>query len=140
MDFKADDNLSLIMTHHPVCIDVSEKLQVAKDLMDKHTVRHVPVLEGKVLVGIISKTDIDRINYLQSSDNEVINANVWNTMTVSSLMTKNVNTVSKDDTIKDAAEILCFSSYHALPVTDGDDVVGIVTTTDLLRYLLKLYK
>ncbi|MBL0027190.1 MAG: CBS domain-containing protein [Saprospiraceae bacterium] len=48
-------------------------------------------------------------------------------------------TVQHDDTIKEAAEILSLGSYHALPVLDGNDIVGIVTTTDLLVYLLKLY-
>ncbi|MBK8516394.1 MAG: CBS domain-containing protein [Saprospiraceae bacterium] len=54
-------------------------------------------------------------------------------------MTQNVHTVQHDDTIKEAAEILSLGSYHALPVLDGNDIVGIVTTTDLLVYLLKLY-
>ena len=59
------------------------------------------------------------------------------TLTVEQLMSKSVHTLQHDDTIKEAAEMLSLSSYHSLPVLDGNTLVGIVTSTDLILYLLK---
>lgn len=54
-------------------------------------------------------------------------------------MTKEVITVQKDDTILDAAVILSKNEFHALPVTDNGKLVGIVTTTDLIKFLIDQY-
>jgi CBS domain-containing protein len=135
----AEAKVSLIMTHNPVCLDANQTLKEAKNIMSKYSVRHVPVIKGKELVGIISKADIDRIKYIESGASEYVSSDFFEVLTIQHVMTKSVNTVQHDDTIKDAAELLSLGSYHALPVLDGSDVVGIVTTTDLLIYLLKLY-
>ncbi len=140
MKLRTEDRVSLIMTDNPICIDEGEVLRSAKDIMSKFSVRHVPVTKGKALVGIISKADIDRIKYMESGAAEFVSSDFFDILSVSHVMTKNANTVQHDDTIKEAAEILSLGSYHALPVMDGDDIVGIVTTTDLLVYLLKLYE
>jgi CBS domain-containing protein len=54
-------------------------------------------------------------------------------------MSKNLISVSPETTIKEAAEILATREFHALPVCKGDLLVGIVTTTDLIKYLLEQY-
>jgi CBS domain-containing protein len=55
-------------------------------------------------------------------------------------MVKNPIKISSDITIKSVAEILAKNEFHALPVVDGDELVGIVTTTDLLLYLINQYE
>ena len=47
--------------------------------------------------------------------------------------------ISPDTTIKEAAEILAEQTFHALPVTDNGNLVGMLTTTDLIKYLLEQY-
>ena len=140
MKLRVEDRVSLIMTDNPICIDQGDVLRCAKDIMAKFSVRHLPVMKQNVLVGIISKSDIDRIKYIETGAAEFVSCDLLDTLFVSQVMTKNANTVQHDDTIKEATEILCLGSYHALPVMDGDDMVGIVTTTDLLVHLLKLYE
>ncbi len=140
MKLRADDKVSMIMTDNPICLDESEVLRIAKDVMSKCSVRHVPVTRGKELVGIISKADLDRVKYMETGAAEFVSSDFFDILSISHVMTKNANTVQHDDTIKEAAEILSLGSYHALPVMDGDDIVGIVTTTDLLGYLLRLYE
>jgi CBS domain-containing protein len=54
-------------------------------------------------------------------------------------MAKNLITISPETTIKEAAEILSSKEFHALPVVLGDLLVGIVTTTDLIKYLIDQY-
>ncbi|MCB0540847.1 MAG: CBS domain-containing protein, partial [Bacteroidetes bacterium] len=55
------------------------------------------------------------------------------------VMTKNIKTVQQEDLIVDVANILAHSHFHALPVLDGKKLVGIVTTTDLLKFLVDQY-
>jgi CBS domain-containing protein len=52
---------------------------------------------------------------------------------------KKLVTVSPDTTIKEVAEILASREFHALPVCEGDLLVGIVTTKDLIKYLIEQY-
>jgi CBS domain-containing protein len=55
-------------------------------------------------------------------------------------MAKKIRSVSPQTSIKEVAELLAAREFHALPVVDGGDLVEIVTTTDLIKYLLKQYQ
>lgn len=48
-------------------------------------------------------------------------------------------TISQEDTIKDASKILADREFHALPVVDHGKVVGIITTTDIINYFLQQF-
>ena len=55
-------------------------------------------------------------------------------------MTKSLITLNKDQSIRDAAELLAEGTFHSLPVVDEDDkLVGMVTSTDLIKHLRELY-
>ena len=54
-------------------------------------------------------------------------------------MTKQIETVQKDDLIKEVAELFARGKFNALPVVEDNKLVGIVTTTDIINYLLELY-
>ena len=64
---------------------------------------------------------------------------VYNMFTIEQVMAKKLITVSSDTTIKEVAEILAEKEFHALPVVDNEILVGIVTTTDLIKYLINQY-
>ena len=57
-------------------------------------------------------------------------------MPSTSLMKHSPETVSPDDTIKDAAEVFAKREFHALPVVEDDKLVGIITTTDIINYFI----
>jgi CBS domain-containing protein len=61
-------------------------------------------------------------------------------LSIEQIMVKNPIKVTSNITIKSVAEILAKNEFHALPVVDLDELVGIVTTTDLLKYLLEQYE
>jgi CBS domain-containing protein len=109
--------------------------------MRKYNIRHVPVLRSKQLVGIISKTDINRLafsDYLDGEENADVA--VFNMLSIEQVMTSKPRVVKESATIYDVAKILSKEEFHALPVVDnGDQLVGIVTTTDVIRYLLDQY-
>ena len=61
------------------------------------------------------------------------------TQVISQVMANNPKKVSSNSTIKDVASLLASREFHALPVVDNERLVGIVTTTDLLNFLIDLY-
>jgi predicted transcriptional regulator len=60
-------------------------------------------------------------------------------LTIEQVMRSSIRTINADATIKEAAEIFASEEFHALPVIEGDKLVGIVTTTDIINYLLEQY-
>lgn len=133
--------ISTIMTKDVVKLNLSDNLTKAEMLFKKHHIRHIPVVNGNKIIGILSYTDLLRISFADAVDDDEddIDTTVYNLFTVEQVMAKNLETITPDTTIKAAAEILATREFHALPVCEGDLLVGIVTTTDLIRYLIDQY-
>lgn len=136
MDVK--DKVAKIMTTDLVQLNVSDDLYKAEKLFHKHKIRHIPVIDGRKIVGILSLTDLMRISYADviDEDDDTVESVVYNMFRLSQVMTRVPETVPSDASIKDAAEILSSREFHALPVVDGEELVGIITTTDVIRYYL----
>ena len=64
---------------------------------------------------------------------------MYDVLSIEQVMTKNLSVVQASDTIHDVAVTLSKNEFHALPVLDGEKVTGIVTTTDLIKYLIDQY-
>ena len=94
------------------------------------------VLEDQVKKEIFSRYN-SSITPLKKA--EIDNA-IYDMLSIEQIMVKNPIKVTSNITIKSVAEILAKNEFHALPVVDLDELVGIVTTTDLLKYLLEQYE
>jgi CBS domain-containing membrane protein len=138
---KSEVPVSTIMTKNVVKLNLSDDLTKAEILFKKHKIRHIPVVTGHKVVGILSLTDLLRISFADSvdDDDEVIDVTVYNMFTVEQVMVKKVEMISPETSIRKVADILSKREFHALPVVEGDILVGIVTTTDLIKYLLKQF-
>jgi len=135
--------VNTIMTRNIHVVQLEDKLTDARELIRKHGIRHVPVIYGKQLVGIISKTDLNRLTFssLFAGQDDADEA-VFDMLTISQVMSHKPRVVRANDTIKEIAEILSTEEFHALPVVDDKDetkLIGIVTTTDVIKYLLEQY-
>lgn len=132
--------VSEIMSKEVIAITQDDGLDVAEHLFKKHHIRHIPVVNGKRIVGMLSLTDLLRISFADEvEDDEEVETIVYNMFTIDQVMTKNLISVRPESTIKEVAEILASKEFHALPVISNEELVGIVTTTDLIKYLLKQY-
>ncbi|MCA0232714.1 MAG: CBS domain-containing protein [Bacteroidetes bacterium] len=137
---KRREPISHIMTKNVATVQVSDDLHDVIDLVKKNHIRHVPVLEGHDVVGIISSTDINRLTFSSLFENqEGADEAILEMLSISQVMTQKPRTVEATLSIKEVAEILASEEYHALPVIENGQLVGIVTTTDVIKYLLEQY-
>lgn len=133
--------VSTIMTKNLVKLNLADDLMKAEALFKKHHIRHIPVVNGNKIIGMLSYTDILRISYADAVDEDetTVDVTVYNMFSIGQVMARDLITVSPDATIKEVAEILAKKEFHALPVVEHDVLVGIVSTTDLIKYLIEQY-
>lgn len=126
------------MTAHVITLNKSDDLETAEKLFKSWKIRHIPVVNGKQIIGMLSYTDLLRISFADAVDeNEYdVDTTVYNMFTIEQVMAKNLVSVPSTATIKEVAELLAKKEFHALPVVDNNELVGIVTTTDLINYLI----
>jgi len=131
-------NVRDLMTTSPITVSPEMPVLEARQLMVEKRIRHLLVVNGPKLVGIITDRDI-RLNL----PSPATSLSVWEInyllarLTVASTMTKNVVTVGPRQQAKEAAQLMLDRRIGALPVVDGDGLVGIITETDLLRAFVK---
>ena len=131
--------ISEIMTKNIIALNRDDDLETAEMLFKRNKIRHIPVVAEEVIIGMLSYTDLLRISFADAvyETEEEVDTLVYNMFTIDQVMAKNVVTVPTTSTIKKVAKILAENEFHALPVVDDGRLVGIVTTTDLINYLLK---
>ena len=133
--------ISAIMTSDVITLNYNDDLTTAELLFKSNKIRHIPVVSDNRVVGMLSYTDLLRISFADAVDEEehMVDTVVYNMFTIEQVMAKNLVKVSSDTLIKDVAEILSNNEFHAMPVIDDGELVGIVTTTDLINYLIEQY-
>jgi len=133
--------VSDIMTKNVITLNTTDDLDKAENLFKLHSIRHIPVVSGEAIIGMLSYTDLLRISYADATDDQDSNVDtvVYNMFTIQQVMAKNLIIVSSNTTIKEVAELLSKKEFHALPVVDNNVLVGIVTTTDLINYLINQF-
>src|SRR5690554_4551551 len=138
---KKNAPVSTIMTTNVIKLNVSDSLNKAERLFKENKIRHIPVMDGTKIIGMLSYTDLLRISFAETidEDDEIIDVTVYDVFSIEQVMAKKLVCITPDTPIRDAAEILAKREFHALPVTEDNNLVGIITTTDLIRYLLDQY-
>ncbi len=115
------------MTESPHTIGKDQTLERASAVMRAHDIRHLPVLEGGVLLGILSNRDVYLIETLQDVDPTRV--------TVEEAMSAEPYAVSPETPLKDVVREMIAHKYGAAVVMRGREVAGIFTTIDALRAL-----
>jgi acetoin utilization protein AcuB len=130
------------MTRNPITTTPERPITEALDLMRREKVRRLPVVSrpyGK-LVGIVAEEDL-----LYASPSPATSLSVWEInyllakLQVREVMTKEVITVTEDETLENAARIMVDNKIGGLPVMRGDTLVGIITETDLFKIFIELF-
>lgn len=127
-----------LMTVIPNTVTIDTTLRTMVGLMKSQGYRQLPVLDKGKLVGIVTDRDIRLVMnspivlHGRWQDEELLDK-----VTAESCMTPNPITVTPDTPAARAAEMLSTYKFGALPVVDGDSLVGIITVTDFLDYFIE---
>ncbi len=127
------------MSSDILSVNQTQTLKEVNEILQNKHVRHVPVVSGKKVIGMLSSTDIQKISFINTVDGNDLTTGMFDVLTIDQVMTKDLKTMQQDETIYEAAKLLSTRDFHAIPVLDGEDLVGIVTSTDLLKYLVEQY-
>ena len=119
------------MTHPPVSAPPDAPIRTALRLMRTAEVRHLLVMDGDRLTGVVSNRDVRRLLEDASLPARLSEP-------VSRIMTEGPVTVAPETGVTVAARLLLEARIGALPVRDGDQIVGIFTKSDALEALLAL--
>ncbi len=131
--------VSQIMSKDVLTVNKTQTIKEVNEMLHNKSIHHVPVVSGKEVIGMLTSTDLQKISFVNSADEGEITTAMWDVLNIEQVMTKHVETAQQDDTIYDVAKTLSTSDFHALPVMDKNEIVGIVTSTDLLKYLVDQY-
>ena len=126
-----------LVTTDVLCVHENQQLSDVTALFRENHIHHVPVLKGKKPVGIISTQDIFKLIFdVDSTDDRMLDTLLDHSYKITDVMTSKLVILDESLTIKDAAKLLVDSSFHSVLIVDNKgDLTGIVTTTDLIRYL-----
>ena len=136
---KRSEPISKIMSTNLVTVHHGDPVSKVRQLATQHGVHHIPVVSGDQLVGIISWSDMLRVSFGDTfnADQRTVDATLDHTFTIEQLMHKNPVTLADNASVRDAAEILAKGEFHSIPGVHGTKLVGLVTSTDLIKYMLE---
>jgi acetoin utilization protein AcuB len=123
------------MTRELVTVVSETTAAEALALCRMNRIRHLPVLEGRRLVGVISDRDLRAAT---PALGDLARAEALDRIRVADEMARDVATAGPEDPIEDAAMAMYERKIGCLPVVDGEDLVGILTTSDVMRALVRL--
>ena len=127
-----------VMTSNPLIIGSEALLAEAERLMEECNVRRLPVIEDGRLVGIISKGDLREARMAELAARHPYEpATEENWLTVAEAMTSPVITVTPQTPLVEAARLMLQHKIDGLPVLEADQLVGILTGTDIIRLLVR---
>lgn len=130
--------VSAFMSTDLITVAPDESLLRVKEIFEQHSFHHIPVVRFKEIVGIVSKTNFDHFMGGASlvGNDRFINDLRLKSTKVQDIMTKGLGKLEPDDRLNVALEIFCMNRFHALPVVQNNELVGILTPYDIMKALL----
>jgi acetoin utilization protein AcuB len=127
-----------VMTTNPLTMSPEESLMEALQMMRLRHIRRIPILADGKLVGLLTEGDLKRAEPSTLSHTQEEFTQVMESTQVNRIMIKNLITATPDMPLVEAARTLWKSKYGALPVLDGEKLVGILTDNDLIGALVRV--
>jgi CBS domain-containing membrane protein len=128
-----------IMMGNPVTLKPADTLDLANDIISLGRIRHIPIVEEGRPVGLLSER-----NLIGAAASEIFGLKqkrksaLLKTVLIKDVMKKRVIATKPDTSIKDAARLMADTRIGCVPVIESGALVGLLTTTDILRYVERL--
>ncbi|MDR4507330.1 MAG: CBS domain-containing protein [Candidatus Brocadiaceae bacterium] len=120
-----------------VTLNVDSKLGFAEDIMYLGRIRHIPVIDGENIVGLLTQRDLYKASLTSIVTSWEENKEFLDSVKIAEVMTKNVSTITPDLKIEEAARIMIDKKIGCLPVVkEKNRLVGLITETDVLQYFV----
>lgn len=138
---KKNESIEKVLTRKVITAHLGQSVSDIRKTFAKERFHHMPVVSGKKLIGMISASDILGITVEGiPSDERSMDAYLDHQFSIEGLMSDELRTLPTKSTVADAAKVLSDGAFHAIPVvSEGGSLEGLVTSTDLIRYLRDLY-
>ena len=128
--------VSSIMSTDLLTVKADDNLNAVKDIFEKHRIHHIPVVIGKHIVGIISYSDFSHyVRGVDRYEEKYIKERRLLQTKAADIMTEGLAKLEPEDRIDVAVNIFKENRFHALPVVSDGELVGIVTTHDIIKLL-----
>ena len=129
--------VSSIMTKDLITVNPEDPISRVNEIFESNNIHHIPVVRYKEIVGIISKTDFLYFmrGYTNNSEDRFINDARLKAYKAQELMTSGLAKLDTFDSVAAAVEIFKLNRFHAVPILENNDLVGIVTTHDIIKHL-----
>lgn len=135
---RPDEPIARIMTEAVVVIEADRPVSEVLDCFFQYPIHHLPVVRDGRLAGMLSSADVMKLECFLPKSTTDRASYLDERLTIEQLMRTPVVSLQANASLGDAAEQLIESGVHAAPIVDEDDrVLGIVTTTDIMRSLLR---
>ena len=122
-----------------ITVTKDERMTVAKKIMKEKNIRHLPVVDGKKLIGLVTNMDIRKAEASPATSLEIRELHyLLDKLTVGEIMTRNVITISPDISIEEATTLLHDNKIGCLPVVEDGNLVGIITENDVMEILIEV--
>lgn len=126
-----------VMTSRVVTVDPQDSVAVAIRLMRQGQLHRLPVVKDGVLLDIVTSSDLRRVTGLASILRDPSQDNfLWRYIPVSNAMSRNLITLAPEQPIAEAAQLMIERHIGGLPVVEQGRLVGILTTSDLLKAMM----
>jgi CBS domain-containing protein len=132
------DRVRDIMETKLVTISANERLSTVDDIMTLGRVRHIPVVQAGRLVGVVSHRDLLRASLSGLSQHRDAERRAFLAVVeIARVMSTPPIVIAPSATIEQAAAVMAARRIGCLPVLEGDELVGMVTETDILRWVAR---
>jgi CBS domain-containing protein len=134
---KHHHNITEVMTADVRTVHRGQSLGEVWELLNANEFHHVPVVDGTKPVGMVSSTDIVKLVYnYEGTDDRMLRTVLDHEFSLEDAMSNALETVNSTGTIRHAADLMADGNIHSVLVVNEDGgLAGIVTSTDLIRFL-----
>ncbi|MCB0705505.1 MAG: CBS domain-containing protein [Saprospiraceae bacterium] len=129
--------VSTLMTKNLITVNPEDTLEKVNQVFEDNNIHHLPVVRFHKIVGIISQTDFKHFlhGYTQNQPDGFLEKTRLGSWKAEDIMTKGLGKVESTDKLRTVVDIFKMNRFHALPVVDNDDLVGIITVQDIINAL-----